>query len=674
VVESGVLDEVRSVVWNLASQWNGGRPVLERLAHAAGDPSFAPMEAVQRLSNEEIDRLFSEPDERRVLRDAFQSLAAYLSGETWFERAAKHDPRLALLAEHPIAYFCMEFGLAAWLPIYSGGLGVLAGDVLKESSDMGLPVVGVGLLYRRGFFQQHLDASGYQRESSPLLDPERLRLERAVDPSGRSILIDIPLGTRSIYAQAWKVQVGRTALYLLDTDVAENESGEDRGITASLYGGDQDLRIRQEIVLGIGGVRLLRALGLTPSLYSMNEGHAAFLGIELLAESGHGPDLSQTVSSQRCKVVYTNHTIVAAGNDIFPRSLVDSYLSPYLRSRDLNPSQILDLGGTEQFSMPVLAFALAGRANAVSKLHAEVIPREWPGREVEAVTNGVHVPSWIGDAQRALLDEYVPDWQGDNPDWSAIRDIPDAAIWAMRTAQRQELVRFVEERLPGSGLDPFALTMVWARRFAEYKRAWLFAADLPRLAAILADPDRPVQIVVSGKAHPKDEVGKHILQELLAHLESDPRVAPRVVFVEDYDLRVARYLTAGADVWINTPRKPFEASGTSGMKSSDNGGLQLTVRDGWAAEVDWWNVGWGISGDGDPEDAKQLYVYLEDDVVSDFFTRDENGVPLRWTDMVKNTMIVTLAGYSARRMMLEYVRTLYLPLLEAQQTIEGVTH
>jgi starch phosphorylase len=316
--------------------------------------------------------------------------------------------------------------------------------------------------------------------------------------------------------------------------------------------------------------------------------------------------------------------------------------------------------------MPLLAFQMAGKANAVSKLHSEVIPREWPGFAVEAVTNGVHAPTWLGPDIRALLDEFVPDWQGDSPTWEAIRGIPDERLQAAREAQRRRMIDFVNRSQARTVLDSAVLTMVWARRFAEYKRPWLLASNLGRLAHLLSEPDRPVQLVISGKAHPRDVAAKLMMQDLLQKLHSDAAIASKVVFLEDYTEEVARYLTMGADLWLNTPRRPLEASGTSGMKSSDNGGLQLTVTDGWAAEVDWWQVGWGIDGRDDHADAEQLYSLLENSAIPAFYDRDEAGVARHWAGMMKNTMIVTLSRYSARRMLLEYVDKLYLPLIDEQ--------
>jgi glycogen phosphorylase len=653
---------------NLATLWNGGRDLIDELIGAGGNEWSSPAAALAALSDSELEDRFG--GRRSEVDKAVADLNAYLEAETWFDRASRQNDELSSLRRGPVAYFCSEFGLAKWLPIYSGGLGILAGDVLKEASDMGLPFVGVGLLYQHGYFHQKLNAERRQTEYYDSLEPSSLGLERAVDAHGDNLLIAVPMAERTVYAGVWKLQVGRVPLYLLDTNVPQNDREDDREITGTLYGGDQETRIRQEIVLGIGGVRALRALGIHQTVTSMNEGHAAFLGIELLSEILDGGDFQTALRRLRSEVVYTNHTVVPAGNDIFPRDLVQTYLGQYVESRGIGMDHLMRLaapGDNSGFQMALLAFGFSGRANAVSELHAKIIPREWPGTSVEAVTNGVHVPTWTGPRVQALLNEFVPDWRGDSPNWSAVHDIPAARLHEARAEQRRMMIDYLRERGAGDNLDPKALTLVWARRFAEYKRAWLIGSDLERLSRILNVTDRPVRLVFSGKSHPRDEGGKTMMQNLLQRLDNDGSVSSRVTFVEDYSEEIGRYLTMGADVWLNTPRKPLEASGTSGMKSSDNGGLQVTVTDGWAAEVDWYGVGWGISGSGDEGDARELYDFLENSVVPTFFDRDASGVAQQWAQMMRNTMIVTLSRYSARRMMHDYIEKLYLPLLREQE-------
>jgi starch phosphorylase len=672
VSERTLIDELRALADNLASLWNGGREILDELAQMGGNRKGNPGEVLLRLNPEQIERVFGAPETRAQVAAAYTQLMDYLSARTWFDRAvgeATEESGLIRLRDHPVAYFCMEYGLASWLPIYSGGLGILAGDMLKEASDMGLPMVGVGLFYRHGFSRQRLDEHDYQREETPDLDPRSLPVELVHDAGGKPILVEVPIEDRTVGAQIWKLQVGRVPLYLLDTDVEANARPEDREITASLYSGGPDVRIQQELVLGVGGTRALDALGIEASVYSLNEGHAAFLGLELLRWRLDGRDFQTALEETRRRVVYTNHTVVPAGNDVFDPDLVRRVVGPYAESTGIGIERLLDLaayGPGGNTSMAVLAFQVSGKANAVSRLHAEVIPREWPGFAVEAVTNGVHVPTWVGPEVAALLEEFVPDWRGDRPEWEAIHAIPDDRLAAVRNRQRAIMIDFVNRNQDRTTLDPVVLTIAWARRFAEYKRAWLIASDLDRLGRLMGDERRPVQLVIAGKSHPRDEGGKRMLQVLLQHLRQNPAVAARVAFVPDYDERVARYLTMGADVWLNTPRKPLEASGTSGMKASDNGSLQLTVTDGWADEVDWLGIGWGISGESDDADKAALYHYLEDGVVPLFYGR-RDGAADEWTAMMKRTMVLTLSRYSARRMVLDYLEKLYLPLLGEQR-------
>jgi glycogen phosphorylase len=666
-------DKVSRLVENLGAGWNGGQAVLHRLMKSATDAP-TPFAAFRRLERDgRLDEIFTGRA-ASDLEEAVRGLEEYLSARTWMDSAARTDARLRSMRSRPIAYFCAEFGLEAWLPIYSGGLGVLAGDVVKEAGDLGIPLVALGLFYRRGFFNQELDGTGYQHEVYPTLSPDSLPLSPAKDRLGAELVVEVPVAERMVRARVWELHVGRVSLYLLDTDTPENQSSEDRDITARLYGGDADTRIRQELVLGIGGVRALRALGIEPSVYSMNEGHAAFLGLELLLDDrestgaiGHFAD---ALDETRERIVYTNHTVVPAGNDIFSPDLVLHYLAPYTESRGLPASELLSLGGEDSFSMAILAFHLSAKANAVSHIHAEAIRSEpaWSRFPVVPVTNGVHIPTWLGPEMADLLDRHIPGWRDEETDWEGIDGIPPEELWDVRTQQRRAMTEAVNQRV-GAGLSHSTLTVVWARRFAQYKRAGLLAKDIERLAAIMSDDQRPVQLIISGKAHPRDEGGKRMLQELLHQLRSHPDIGPRFAFVPNYNIEIAHALVQGTDVWLNTPRKPLEASGTSGMKSSDNGGLQLTVKDGWAAEVEWYGVGWGLEGYDDDADAGMLYEYLEKSIGPIFYDRDPSGVPLQWVSMMKRTMKISLSRFSARRMVLEYLEKLYLPLLEAQEAV-----
>lgn len=670
--ESSAEEKAQMLVENLASGWNGGRPVFARLMRAT-EGCGSPFESFQELrGTHRLERVFAG-EAARDLNAAFDSLQGYLSSTPWMDTAVGSDPRVGILNRLPIAYFCAEFGLEDWLSIYSGGLGILAGDVLKEAGDLGVPLVAMGLFYRRGFFNQHLDECGYQQETYPTLDPHKLPMRPVFDGSGGARLIEIPMAGRTVKAMIWKLEVGRVPLYLLDTDVPQNESNDDRAITASLYGGASETRIRQELVLGIGGVRALRALNIEPSIYSMNEGHAAFLGLELLLDARDRESHEEALTNTKNRIVYTNHTVVPAGNDIFPRDLVTRYLGPYAAFRGLPEEDLLNMAGTEGFSMAVLAFNLSGKANAVSHIHAEAIKSEpaWSRFPVEAVTNGVHVPTWLGPHISDLFDRYLPGWRQGDVDWNGVERIPPEEIWNAHAHQRRAMIQFVNGSLETEGqLGDDVLTVVWARRFAEYKRADLITSDMARLETLMAGRERSIQLIISGKAHPKDEGGKRMLQKLLHQLGSHPIIATRFSFVQDYTISVAQSLVHGADVWLNTPRKPLEASGTSGMKSAVNGGLQLTVTDGWAGEVEWDGIGWPVDGKDDGSDSRQVYEHLEQSVAPAFYTRDEIGVPQEWVRMMKRTMAMSLKRYSARRMLLEYLDKLYLPLLETQETSE----
>ncbi|HEV3309286.1 MAG TPA: alpha-glucan family phosphorylase, partial [Chloroflexota bacterium] len=561
-MEAANVDEkIRLLLANLGSGWTGGSPVLNRLVDAVPGAA-APLEAFKRLvsttfngASSSLDQIF-EGHAGDQLEEAAAALTAYLSADTWYDRAAPSDPGLAQLRQRPIAYFCAEFGLEEWLPIYSGGLGILAGDMVKEASDLGLPFVAVGLLYRHGYFNQRLDSSGYQHEEYPTLHPRELPLEPVRTHAGEDLIVEVPIADRLVYARVWKILVGRVTLYLLDTDTPPNDRADDRAITANLYGGDAETRIQQELVLGIGGVRALQAMGIDPSVFSMNEGHAAFLGVELLLDDLPSHGLATALDMTRNRIVYTNHTVVPAGNDVFPRELLERYIAPYTSRRGLAADDLLALGGEAGFSMAILAFRLAAKANAVSRIHADAIRSEpaWSRFPVEAVTNGVHVPTWLGASMQQLLHGSVPFWREDDPEWDIFDAVDSAALWSAKSNQREAMVRAVNRRVEGARLDPDVLTIVWARRFAQYKRAGLLAGDMERLARIVSNRDRPVQIIISGKAHPKDEGGKRMLQELLHQFGDHQDIGPHFAFVPDYRIGVAHDLVQGADVWLNTPR------------------------------------------------------------------------------------------------------------------------
>ena len=604
-----------------------------------------------------------------------------------------------------IAYFSAEFGLTECLQNYSGGLGVLSGDHLKAASDLDIPLVGVGLLYQEGYFRQYLSADGYQQEAYPINDYSNLPVRRVTDARGNPLKIKVPMPGREMVAQVWQVQIGRISLYLLDSNQPENVE-EDRDLTDRLYGGDRRTRIRQEILLGIGGMRALHALGLRPVVCHMNEGHSAFLTLErirmLMKEHNLDFQAARLISSTGN--VFTTHTPVPAGLERFGFDLIDEHFTPMFAELGLTRKEFLDLGrenmgGYELFSMPVLALRLSSAANGVAKLHGRVSREMWqwlfpglPASEVPigAVTNGIHVQSWISQEMALLFDRYLdPAWR-DNPDnpeiWKEVDRIPDSELWRSHERRRERLVAFARRRLRAQlerrgvaqsevaaadeVLNPDALTIGFARRFATYKRATLLFRDLDRLIRILNDPERPVQLLFSGKAHPHDQPGKELIKTIVNYARH-PDLRHKIVFLEDYDMTIARYLVQGADVWLNTPRRPKEASGTSGMKVLYNGGLNASILDGWWDEAYSHEVGWAIGGGEEyPEsewelqdhiESQALYNMLEQDIIPLFYDRGRDGIPHGWIAKMKNSIRLLCPSFNTHRMLREYTEHYYIP-------------
>ena len=629
------------------------------------------------------------------------TLYSYMETKTWFSE------------EHPegqgtrLAYFSAEFGLHESLPIYSGGLGVLAGDHLKSASDLGIPLVAVGLMYQQGYFRQYLNAEGWQQERYPENDFYTMACVLQRDRSGGAVKVGVEYPGRTIQAQIWKVQVGRISLYLLDCNISEN-TPEDREITAQLYGGDQDMRIRQELMLGIGGLRSLRALDIDPTICHMNEGHSAFLAIERVCTTmeQHGCDLDTARQIVAAGCVFTTHTPVEAGNDMFPPYLIDNYLQPYYRRMKIDREAFIGLGRQhpddkgEPFCMTVLALRLANHANGVSALHGKVSRRMWkniwpelPETDVpiDSITNGVHTKSYLCSEMSQLYDRYLgPDWAeqpADHSVWKRVEQIPDAELWRTHERRRDRLVAFARRRVeqqrrargaPDSEvahaqeiLDPDALTIGFARRFATYKRGTLVFHDLDRLARIVNNADRPVQFVFAGKAHPRDHGGKELISEIV-HISRKDEFRRRVVFIEDYDINVARYLVSGVDVWLNNPRRPLEASGTSGMKGPVNGILNMSVLDGWWCEGFATDNGWAIgSGEEysdlnyqDQVESRALYDLLEKEVVPLFYDRTIDGLPRGWIHRMKRSMMTVGPVFNTNRMVQEYTERFYIPSTE----------
>ena len=608
-----------------------------------------------------------------------------------------------------IAYFSAEFALHQSLPIYAGGLGVLAGDHCKEASDLGLPLLGVGFMYPQGYFHQMVTAEGWQQESYERLNWADAPIEPAVTPDGSPCVVAVPLGNRTVLASVWRVRLGRVKLYLLDTDLEENAPW-DRELSARLYGGDRETRIQQEIVLGIGGVRALKAVGSSPAVWHLNEGHAAFVVLQRIRDLiEEGQSFDAALREVRRTTVFTTHTPVPAGHDAFPFNLVETHLAGMWGTLGEHRDAFLALGHYDNgygpmFNMTALAIRTAGSTNAVSQLHGHVTRKMfapmWPSvaedqRPVRAITNGVHVPTWLSAEMTRLFDDYLgPEWRDRHDDpamWTKVSEIPDEALWNVRQALRNYLFTFIRERArnrwkdesvsaarvlaAGTLLDPNALTIGFARRFTGYKRPELIFHRPDRLLEILNAARRPVQIVFAGKAHPADETGKHHLQQVYRRA-IDPTFGGRIAFVDDYDLHVAHFLVQGCDVWLNNPRKPLEASGTSGMKASVNGVPHLSIGDGWWAEGYTGDNGWLIEprNGGDPEggdaaDAEALYALLENEVVPSFYDRDKQGLPRRWLTVVRNAIISVTPRFSARRMVKDYANDLYRPAADRRATV-----
>ena len=635
------------------------------------------------------------------LRRVESNLETYLAGDsTWFQRTYAKSGDVPF-----IAYFSAEFGLTECLSIFAGGLGILAGDHLKSASDLGVPLVGVGLLYQQGYFRQYLSQSGWQQESYKDNDFHNLPVGMVQHPEGNPVIVEVELAGQRVYAQVWRAQVGRVSLYLLDTNIPSNPRSADRNITNQLYGGDREMRIRQEILLGIGGYRALQTIGLQPTVYHMNEGHSAFLALEHILHLMRTRDLSLAEARElaSASLIFTTHTPVEAGHDYFHPDLMNRYFGETARQLGLSQADFLDLGRTQgkgEFCMTVLALRLASRANGVSKLHGEVSRKMWqslwPSIPVEEVpighvTNGVHFRSWISAEFNQLYDRYLgPNWREEPANtevWSRVKSIPGEELWRTHERRRERLVAWARRRVreqrmrrgapqaeidaAAEVLDPDTLTIGFARRFATYKRATLILRDMDRLRRILTDQARPVQLIFAGKAHPQDDAGKELIRRI-TEISRDPLLGRQVVFLEDYDMAVARAMVQGVDVWLNTPLRPNEASGTSGMKAVANAVLNISVPDGWWDEV--WNdpnnstkMGWSI-GKGeiytdpnyqDQVEAETFYDLVERDVVPTFYDRGADRIPRKWVERMKECVDSLCHFVNTHRMVRDYVAGYY---------------
>ena len=657
-----------------------------------------PLELLCRVEPARLAACASDSDFLRRYDTVMQSMEHEADhSDTWF---ARNYPDLN---GRPVAYFCAEFGLHNSVPIYSGGLGVLAGDHCKSASDLGVPLVGVGLFYRKGYFDQRLSLEGWQEDSDEEYDVSATPLVPVMGSGRQPWVTTVQTSGRPVHVRAWQVMVGRVPIYLLDTNLDANHP-DDRGLMNKLYAGGPELRVRQEWILGVGGVRVLRAIGIDPGVWHANEGHAGFMFIERLRELiVAGTPLDQAIQQVRAQSVFTTHTPVPAGHDAFPADQLEACTGPVWEEMGIGREQLLGLGAhpghTNQFHMTALAMRLSGRVNGVSRRHGQVTRNLWrdlwPNRPWEAVpvthvTNGVHLATWMSSPVMALLDEHLgPDW-GDRLEepsfWDQVLTLDHTQLWEAHLKQKRALANFIREdtrrrfagqlkeasQVVGAGtlLDPMAFTIGFARRFATYKRANLMFREIDRLRRLLVDPWRPVQIIFAGKAHPADNPGKEVLQSVY-QFTRDPGFEGRVAFLEDYDMHLAHLLVQGVDLWLNLPRAPLEASGTSGMKAALNGVPQLSTLDGWWQEGYDGLSGWAITPaaegmDADAADAEDFYRLLEEQVVPLYYTRNANGVPLGWVEKMRHALRLAGSRFTARRMMREYVQEYYAPAIQGE--------
>ena len=695
------LECLRELAYNLRWTWDHETiNLFRRLDRELWEKSgHNPVLMLGTISQERLNDAASDEGFLVHLERIYQKLCEYMKGDsTWYEKQHRRS------GQEAIAYFSAEFGLTECMPIYSGGLGILAGDHIKSASELGLPLVGVGIVYQQGYFRQYLNPDGWQQERYPINDFYNLPIVQVRDGEGNPLLVAVDFPGRKVFAQIWKAQVGRVALYMLDTNIPQN-SQRDEDITDALYHGDPDIRIQQEMILGVGGMRALKAIGITPTVCHMNEGHSAFLALERISMfmERHGLSFAEAREVAAAGHVFTTHTAVPAGIDKFSPELVERYLGDYYRALGLSQNDFLALGRSnpfdqyEPFSMATLAIKLSSKTNAVSLLHGDVsrklfgsVWRDLPVDEVPIthITNGIHTRSWISEEMADLYDRYLgPKWSediGDQNVWKRVEEIPDEELWRIHERRRERLVTFCRRRMraqvqqrgalpselkeASEVLNPEALTIGFARRVATYKRATLLLRDPERLARLLSSKDRPLQIIFAGKAHPEDTPAKELIRQLV-HFSRQEEVKGRFVFIEDYDMKVARWLVQGVDVWLNTPRRYLEACGTSGMKVVFNGGLNVSVLDGWWDEAYDPNAGWAI-GKGevysDPQyqddvESNALYDLLEKEIIPLFYDRDKDERPRSWITRMKTAMLQICPVFNVNRMVREYAVRTYFP-------------
>lgn len=692
------INRLPELAYNLWWSWNPyARGLFKRLDYTLWrSTQHNPVQMLQEISQERLQAAAEDSAFYRHYNKVMMELDREIeNGHLWFPETYPE------LAKRPVAYFSAEFGLHNSLPIYSGGLGILSGDHAKEASDLGIPLVGVGFMYPQGYFRQRIPSHGWQEAIYEQLDMNQAPIRPVTDEHGNDVKVQVELADRPVFARIWNVNVGRVNLFLMDTDVDENDPW-DRELSARLYSGDGEVRIRQEIMLGIGGVRALRMLDIHPEVWHMNEGHSAFLVLELMREKvAQGQSLQEARDEVRSHAVFTTHTPVPAGHDAFPFHMVEQYFSGMWEELGLTRDEFLSLGRHEEswgtaFNMTVLALRTSGQVNGVSKLHGEVSRKMWqsvwPDRPVEEIpishiTNGVHLPTWLPSETQSLFNKYLgPEWvtrQDDPGIWERLTDIPDSELWDLHATLKQKLIGFLRERVrrrwvtgsddptqvltSGTLLDPNALTIGFARRFATYKRANLIFKDIDRLSHILLNTHRPVQLVFAGKAHPADDPGKMLIQSIYTHAKHN-EMGGRVAFIEDYDMHMARYMVQGVDLWLNNPLRPREASGTSGMKAAINGIPNLSVLDGWWVEgyngANGWAIGDGTSHDDREEqdwaDANAIYELLEQEIVPLFYDRDRDNIPRGWVEIMRESIRSCGPAFSTTRMLKQYTEEMYV--------------
>ena len=674
-----------------------------------------PVKFLRLVDQEKLERASTDPEILRNYRVNVDNFESYMkSRTTWFSKQYPENK------DDVIAYFSAEYGLDETLPIYAGGLGILSGDHLKSASDLGLPIVAIGLLYKNGYFNQKINRNGEQVSEYYNVEMDNLPIKPLKDENGEDVIVNIKLQKDKLYIKVWKICVGRVNLYLLDTDIPENKE-EYRGITLKLYGGDQEMRIRQEMVLGIGGVKVLQELGINPKVYHMNEGHSSFLVLEAIKQTIKQKQVSFDIAKDivTAKTVFTTHTPVPAGNDIFPIELVEKYFDGYWKDLGITKEQFLELGmkprdeSKNSFNMGILALKIAGKKNGVSRLH-ESVSRElfsdvWPDiapqeSPITYVTNGVHTCSWLAPNLKELYNQYLePYWQDriySDETWKRIDKIPDEELWEAHKQRKVKLLKLVRDNVTSrlknngvhyetireivSGLNPDALTIGFARRFATYKRATLIFKDLERITQILNDTNRPVQIIFAGKAHPADKEGQDLIK-YIHEISLMPQFKGKIFLLENYNINVARHLVSGVDVWLNNPRRPMEASGTSGEKASVNGIVNFSILDGWWAEGYNTKNGWSIGTnqeyysyeEQDLADSESIYRTLEDKIIPAYYNKNEKSISETWIRLMKNSIMSTGGKYSTARMLVDYTEKLYMPLLNLTNkyfsSLENVT-